>query len=413
VLSSENIEDDLEMAALLKDIEITASSPNPSPRKATASHSPTNGTLGTSSSIHRRRASRDRDSSVSLDDSLQGLDAELEKLRSEDFGGTRTLDDFDSEFNWSENDTSNVSVAASDPDTVLARIEAIERMTEELDAFSTVRKTKAGSDAPSPIATSPNSTEATLSALDDAISSLESTPTQETPTAAENPSDSSSSSDESLTSNPEADSAKPSEDTEETVLESHSTSTDSSPRINENGSTSIVQIDDSKGLASFALEPEPVKEADSTALQHLPLDTVEPLVESETRESVLGLPTVWSPPVPSRVEVVEEPKQSVFHEEPKEQLVEEPKEVPQEPQDPQKVIPVSTGTEAEPTPVPSKSKTKPPPSKDRRNPKYSTEPPPVAVQKPVKSTSSAKMILVAIVSAVLVLALAVAATYVL
>lgn len=124
---STTLMDDPEMEALLKDID-QISSPVQSPLK-----------VNPSNSKHRRRSSRGSGPSQPLDTSLQDLDAELEKLRLDDFG-MRTLNKFDSddvsealEENLEDLD---VSTSSADPDAVLARIDAIARMTESLDMAS-------------------------------------------------------------------------------------------------------------------------------------------------------------------------------------------------------------------------------------------------------------------------------------
>jgi len=139
-----SLADDPEMDALLKDIEISTS-PAPSPRKPAAS-APTATTIsapaasGTpTSKSHHRRTSRGSPLHVqSLDDSLQDLESELEKLKTEDFG-SRILDDLENDLDIvadSNNESEDLLSLASDPDAVLARIEAIEREADGLDAIA-------------------------------------------------------------------------------------------------------------------------------------------------------------------------------------------------------------------------------------------------------------------------------------
>lgn len=176
---------DDEFAALLEDIEISTSpvaSPTPSPIK---------------SKPHHMKVVVTPKAVPSLDDSFSDLDAELERLKEKDFGGIRALDRFDDlesssdHMNTSTSDSEEGSATdaattdSTSPDAILARIEAIEKMTEELDSMSSPDGSlNEHSDILSyaeVAALPPKPTVEGLDELDDAVKALELTHTTPSP----------------------------------------------------------------------------------------------------------------------------------------------------------------------------------------------------------------------------------------
>lgn len=399
---------DDEMAALLEDIEISTSpmaSPQPSPVKSKA---------------HHMKVTVTPKVVLDLDDSFSDLDAELEKLKEDDFGGIRALDRFD-DLASGGGDNTGSSIASEDatdgsspdgasPDDILARIEAIEKMTEELDSMAssnTSASDAVGAPSYAEVAALPaKDVPQTLDELDDAVKALEMAQTAPSPEPTE-------------TTAP-IDSVSPrSDDSEETSKVDNSVHSDSEETSSKTDSDETTASTDSSPIEPIAADldliapvDEKEPEATPTVVEAEPIpstvesEPVSPTVKEDStpeapvtpESSVDSTPHVEEAYEPPTTIVPEEPKAAtpIVDEEPSQQepeveatpvstppTTQEPETKAEPPKSPQNDAPTVQAAETQPEPVkpatveqngtasehstaPStSSKSKPPPKKSR------------------------------------------------
>lgn len=322
---------DDELAALLEDIEISTSpmaSPQQSPVKSKA---------------HHMKVTVTPKAVLDLDDSFTDLDAELEKLKEDDFGGIRALDRFDDLASGSgehtgssiasEDATDGSSPDGSSPDDILARIEAIEKMTEELDSMSSSNASASAAEAPSYAeiaALPPKEVPQSLDELDDAMKALEmarTAPSPEPTTVVDSESPRSDDSEETskVDSTAHSDSE---EDSSKTDSDETTASTDSSPVEPIASDLDIIApaAEKEPEVVVAAVEPEVVPpHVESEPISETPdeVSTPETPAASESTESSTHVEEVTEPTTP----VVEEPEATTPVEEAPAQVVEPVAEV--------------------------------------------------------------------------------------